>query len=87
MTRDPHQADLEPWDRLYVLSLDGPTPAEPRPLWPAGPALEGDAPAGEAPAGAKCPAVVEVHGGPMGMYGAAFFFGFQLLAAAGMAVV
>lgn len=33
------------------------------------------------------PAVVEVHGGPMGMYSSAFFFEFQLLAAAGYAVV
>lgn len=33
------------------------------------------------------PAVLQMHGGPMVMYGYAFFFEFQLLAAHGMAVV
>ncbi|MGC8489993.1 MAG: prolyl oligopeptidase family serine peptidase, partial [Clostridia bacterium] len=33
------------------------------------------------------PVVLEVHGGPMSMYGERFFFEFQVLAAAGMAVV
>ncbi|MBE3556298.1 MAG: S9 family peptidase [Firmicutes bacterium] len=37
-------------------------------------------------AGEKAPTVIEVHGGPMMMYGDAFFFEFQLLATAGFAV-
>lgn len=36
---------------------------------------------------AKVPAVLQIHGGPMRMYGAAFFFEFQLLAAHGYAVI
>jgi len=41
------------------------------------------------PAGAadRSPAVLEIHGGPMAMYGWSFFFEFQLLAANGFAVV
>lgn len=35
----------------------------------------------------KAPMVVEVHGGPMAQYGAAFFLEFQLLASAGYAVL
>lgn len=37
--------------------------------------------------GRKYPAVLQIHGGPMAMYGAAFFHEFQLLAARGFAVV
>jgi dipeptidyl aminopeptidase/acylaminoacyl peptidase/uncharacterized protein GlcG (DUF336 family) len=36
---------------------------------------------------AKTPAVLEIHGGPMRMYGYPFFFEFQLLAANGITVV
>lgn len=36
---------------------------------------------------ASHPAVLEIHGGPMGQYGSGFFFEFQLLAAAGYGVV
>jgi dipeptidyl aminopeptidase/acylaminoacyl peptidase len=36
---------------------------------------------------ARPPAVLEVHGGPMAMYGWSFFYEFQLLAANGFAVV
>jgi dipeptidyl aminopeptidase/acylaminoacyl peptidase len=41
------------------------------------------------PSGAKelPPAVLEIHGGPMAMYGWSFFFEFQLLAARGFAVL
>lgn len=35
----------------------------------------------------KLPAILEIHGGPMAMYGSSFFFEFQLLAARGYAVV
>lgn len=35
----------------------------------------------------KLPAVLQVHGGPMAMYGNTFFFEFQLIAASGLAVV
>jgi dipeptidyl aminopeptidase/acylaminoacyl peptidase len=38
-------------------------------------------------AGDRPPAVLEIHGGPMAMYGSSFFFEFQLLAANGFAVV
>jgi dipeptidyl aminopeptidase/acylaminoacyl peptidase len=38
-------------------------------------------------AGNRPPAILEVHGGPMAMYGFSFFFEFQLLAASGFAVV
>jgi len=37
--------------------------------------------------GKTYPAVLEIHGGPMAMYGNAFFLEFQLLAARGLAVV
>ena len=37
--------------------------------------------------GEKPPAILEIHGGPMMMYGWSFFFEFQLLAAHGYAVV
>ncbi|HYF94143.1 MAG TPA: S9 family peptidase [Symbiobacteriaceae bacterium] len=37
--------------------------------------------------GRKYPAVLEIHGGPMGMYGIGFFFEFQWLASQGYAVV
>lgn len=37
--------------------------------------------------GRRYPAVVQIHGGPMAMYGYAFFFEFQLLAASGYAVL
>ncbi len=37
--------------------------------------------------GKKYPAVLEIHGGPMAMYGAGFFFEFHWLAAQGYAVV
>lgn len=37
--------------------------------------------------GRTYPAVLEIHGGPMAMYGSAFFLEFQLLAARGLAVV
>ncbi len=37
--------------------------------------------------GKQYPAILEVHGGPMGMYGWTFFMEFQVLAAAGYAVV
>jgi dipeptidyl aminopeptidase/acylaminoacyl peptidase len=37
--------------------------------------------------GKKYPAVLEIHGGPMGMYGGGFFYEFQWLAAKGYAVV
>ncbi|MBE3589904.1 MAG: S9 family peptidase [Firmicutes bacterium] len=37
--------------------------------------------------GAKVPAVLEIHGGPMAMYTSTFFFEFQLLAAAGIGVI
>jgi dipeptidyl aminopeptidase/acylaminoacyl peptidase len=37
--------------------------------------------------GKRYPAVLEIHGGPMAMYGAAFHFEFQWLAAQGYAVV
>lgn len=40
-----------------------------------------------AKAGKKCPAVLEVHGGPHCQYGEAFFHEFQVLAAAGNVVV
>lgn len=36
---------------------------------------------------AKLPAILEIHGGPMAMYGSSFFFEFQVLAARGYAVV
>jgi dipeptidyl aminopeptidase/acylaminoacyl peptidase len=36
--------------------------------------------------GRKCPAVLEIHGGPHAMYGVGFFHEFQLLAARGLAV-
>ena len=36
--------------------------------------------------GEKYPAVLEIHGGPYGLYGNLFFFEFQLLAAAGLGV-
>ncbi len=39
------------------------------------------------PAEKPLPAVLEIHGGPSAMYGWSFFFEFQLLAAAGFAVV
>jgi dipeptidyl aminopeptidase/acylaminoacyl peptidase len=35
----------------------------------------------------KAPAVLEIHGGPMGMYGVGFMFEFHLLAAAGYGVI
>jgi dipeptidyl aminopeptidase/acylaminoacyl peptidase len=35
----------------------------------------------------SAPAILEIHGGPMAMYGQSFFFEFQLLAAQGYAVV
>src|SRR5690606_15469874 len=35
----------------------------------------------------RYPAVLQIHGGPMGMYPGTFFFEFQLLAAAGIAVI
>lgn len=38
-------------------------------------------------AGKQYPAVLSVHGGPMGMYATSFFFEFQLLAAEGYTVV
>ena len=38
-------------------------------------------------AGERPPAILEIHGGPMAMYGWSFFFEFQLLAAHGYAVV
>ncbi len=34
-----------------------------------------------------CPAVLEIHGGPFGMYGETFMFEFQLFAAKGFAVI
>ena len=37
--------------------------------------------------GERPPAILEIHGGPMAMYGWSFFFEFQLLAAHGYAVV
>ncbi|MFZ5815898.1 MAG: prolyl oligopeptidase family serine peptidase [Bacillota bacterium] len=37
--------------------------------------------------GERCPAILEIHGGPMGMYGWTFFMEFQCLAAAGYAVI
>ncbi|MBX5477257.1 MAG: S9 family peptidase, partial [Clostridia bacterium] len=37
--------------------------------------------------GAKAPAILEIHGGPMAMYGDNFFMEFQVLAANGYAVV
>jgi dipeptidyl aminopeptidase/acylaminoacyl peptidase len=37
--------------------------------------------------GKRSPAILEVHGGPMAQYGWTFFFEFQLLAAAGYAVI
>ena len=37
--------------------------------------------------GKRYPAVLEIHGGPMGMYGVGFFYEFQWLAAQGYAVV
>src|SRR5438034_437269 len=37
--------------------------------------------------GGRPPAILEIHGGPMAMYGWSFFFEFQLLAAHGYAVV
>jgi dipeptidyl aminopeptidase/acylaminoacyl peptidase len=43
-------------------------------------------PAGFEP-GKKYPTVLEIHGGPMGMYGCGFFYEFQWLAAQGYAVV
>jgi dipeptidyl aminopeptidase/acylaminoacyl peptidase len=43
-------------------------------------------PAGSEP-GVRYPAVLEIHGGPMAMYGGSFSFEFQLLAAQGYAVV
>ncbi|HYG57579.1 MAG TPA: prolyl oligopeptidase family serine peptidase, partial [Symbiobacteriaceae bacterium] len=43
-------------------------------------------PAGFEP-GTRYPAVLEIHGGPMGMYGCGFFYEFQWLAAQGYAVV
>ncbi|MEW8978257.1 MAG: S9 family peptidase [Symbiobacterium sp.] len=43
-------------------------------------------PVGREP-GKKYPAVLEIHGGPMSMYGANFFFEFHWLAAQGYAVV
>ncbi|MGZ6389742.1 MAG: prolyl oligopeptidase family serine peptidase [Ktedonobacterales bacterium] len=43
-------------------------------------------PASAAP-DAKLPAILEIHGGPMAMYGSSFFFEFRLLAARGYAVV
>ncbi len=43
-------------------------------------------PAGFEP-GKKYPTILEIHGGPMGMYGCGFFYEFQWLAAQGYAVV
>lgn len=43
-------------------------------------------PVGQAP-GRRYPVVLEIHGGPHAMYGPAFFFEFQLLAAEGYGVV
>jgi dipeptidyl aminopeptidase/acylaminoacyl peptidase len=43
-------------------------------------------PAGFEP-GKKYPTILEIHGGPMGMYGVGFFYEFQWLAAQGNAVV
>ncbi|HWI62536.1 MAG TPA: S9 family peptidase [Symbiobacteriaceae bacterium] len=43
-------------------------------------------PAGFEP-GQKYPAVLEIHGGPMGMYGVGFFYEFQWLTSQGYAVV
>jgi len=43
-------------------------------------------PVGKAP-GRRYPVVLEIHGGPHAMYGPAFFFEFQLLAAEGYGVV
>ena len=40
-----------------------------------------------APAGERLPTVLEIHGGPHGAYGCAFFHEFQLLAASGYGVV
>ncbi len=37
--------------------------------------------------GERCPAVLQIHGGPMAMYGDCFFHEFQLLAARGYAVI
>jgi dipeptidyl aminopeptidase/acylaminoacyl peptidase len=39
------------------------------------------------PAGARCPAILEIHGGPKAAYGTAFMHEFQALAAAGYAVI
>src|SRR3989449_10106085 len=46
----------------------------------------GDATRG-VPHGVRYPAVLQIHGGPHGAYGEAFFHEFQLLAAEGFAVV
>ena len=39
------------------------------------------------PATQPVPAILEIHGGPMSMYGSSFFFEFQLLASRGFAIV
>lgn len=55
---------------------------------PGGPRVDGwiMKPAGCEP-GTKYPTVLEIHGGPMAMYAASFFFEFQMLAANGYGVV
>src|SRR5690606_4289867 len=40
----------------------------------------------DAKPGRKCPAILEIHGGPHAMYGIGFFHEFQVLAANGYAV-
>jgi dipeptidyl aminopeptidase/acylaminoacyl peptidase len=52
--------------------------------WVMRPSGGGERPSG---GGERPPGVLEIHGGPMAMYGWTFFFEFQLLAANGFAVV
>lgn len=83
--------DANPWLREVALSrperyqFRGPEQvgsSEP------GPAVDGwiMRPPGHEP-GQRCPAILQIHGGPMAMYGARFFFEFQELCARGYVVL
>ncbi|HVB11101.1 MAG TPA: S9 family peptidase [Bacillota bacterium] len=76
--------DINPWLRELELSSPEPFTYKGSGDW----TCEGwlMRPAGHQ-AGERYPAVLEVHGGPHGAYGEAFFHEFQLLAAAGYAVM
>jgi dipeptidyl aminopeptidase/acylaminoacyl peptidase len=84
-----HETQLTAHNADLLGSLDLPTPE--RFLFSAGeghPQVDGWVlrPAGFEP-GKQYPTILEIHGGPMGMYGCGFYFEFQWLAAQGYAVV